>query len=93
MKRKDRKTFVFHRGDFLQPIKEIQISSTTPSSLPQINVDKSKEWDRLDLGNWLVNVNNPLSSRVLANDIWTKLFGASLVQKNSEFGTSSTPPK
>ena len=93
MKRKNRQTFIFHRGDFLQPMKEIKISSTTPSSLPQINANKPKEWDRIDLGNWLVNFNNPLSSRVLANDIWTKLFGASLVQTKSDFGTRSAPPK
>ena len=93
MKKKERQTFIFHRGDFLQPVKEIKISSNTPNSLPQTNVDRSKKLNRIDLGNWLVSSNNPLSSRVLANDIWTKLFGASLVNPKSDFGTRSTPPE
>ena len=33
-----------------------------------------------------------MSARVFVNDVWTKLFGTSLVQIKSDFGTRSKPP-
>ena len=92
IREKKRETFIFRRGDFLQPVKNIKLSQKVPNYLPQINSNKTSEWNRSDLSNWLVNAQNPLSARVFVNDVWTKLFGTSLVQIKSDFGTRSKPP-
>ncbi len=92
IREKKRETFIFRRGDFLQPVKDVKISQKVPNYLTQINSNKPSEWNRSDLGNWLVNAQNPLSARVFVNDVWTKLFGTSLVQIKSDFGTRSKPP-
>ena len=93
MRKKNRETYIFRRGDFLQPIKEEgEISPLTPESLPPLNVPNDKKPDRLDLAEWLVNKNNPLSARVAVNDIWYRLFGKGLTEQKADFGTRSAPP-
>ena len=93
MRKKNRETYIFRRGDFLQPIKEEgEISPLTPESLPPLNAPNDKKPDRLDLAEWLVNKNNPLSARVAVNDIWYRLFGKGLTEQKADFGTRSAPP-
>ena len=93
IRQKDRETYIFCRGDFLQPIKEEgKILPLVPNSLPPINISKNKKLNRLDLAQWLVNEKNPLSARVAANDIWYRLFGKGLAEQKADFGTRSMPP-
>ena len=93
IRQKDRETYIFRRGDFLQPIKEEgKILPLVPNSLPPINISKNKKLNRLDLAQWLVNEKNPLSARVAANDIWYRLFGKGLAEQKADFGTRSMPP-
>lgn len=93
IRQKDRETYIFRRGDFLQPIKEEgKILPLAPNSLPPINISKNKKLNRLDLAQWLVNEKNPLSARVAANDIWYRLFGKGLAEQKADFGTRSMPP-
>jgi hypothetical protein len=93
MRQKDRETYIFRRGDFLQPIKEKgKILPKGPDSLPSMTISKNKKLNRLDLSQWLVNEKNPLSARVAANDIWYRLFGKGLTEQKADFGTRSAPP-
>jgi hypothetical protein len=93
LRQKDRKTYIFRRGDFLQPIKEEgEILPLGPGSLPPIQISNNKKLNRLDLARWLVNKKNPLSTRVAVNDIWYRLFGKGLTEQKADFGTRSTPP-
>ncbi len=93
MRQKDRETYIFRRGDFLQPIKEKgEILPKGPDSLPPMTISKNKKLNRLDLSKWLVNEKNPLSARVAANDIWYRLFGKGLTEQKADFGTRSAPP-
>ena len=47
---------------------------------------------RLELAQWLVSEENPLTTRVMANRIWSKLFGQGIVTSMDNFGTSGSTP-
>ncbi len=47
---------------------------------------------RLDLARAIVDRDNPLTARVIANRVWMHHFGEPLVSTPSDFGTRSTPP-
>ncbi|MFP6872324.1 MAG: PSD1 and planctomycete cytochrome C domain-containing protein [Verrucomicrobiales bacterium] len=93
MRAQNRQTFVFHRGDFLQPEKEAgEVIPNTPEILPAMTEPENGIPDRLDLARWIVAPGNPLAARVAANDIWSRLFGKGLVENKADFGTRSAPP-
>jgi hypothetical protein len=93
MRARERKTFIFHRGDFLQPKKDSgEILPGTPAVLPKLPVSSQGKATRLDLARWIVDPGNPLSARVAVNDIWSRLFGQGLVENKADFGTRSAPP-
>ncbi|MGC3970089.1 MAG: DUF1553 domain-containing protein [Pirellulales bacterium] len=47
---------------------------------------------RLDLARWLVSVENPLTPRVVVNQIWYRLFGAGIVRSVGDFGARGELP-
>lgn len=83
-----RKTYVFHRGSFLDHGEEVQ--PATPGSLH----DWNKQWssDRLGLARWLVDRNDPLTARVFVNRIWGRLFGKAIVETQEDFGSQGGAP-
>ncbi len=85
----DRKTHRFDRGDFLSPAEEVQPG--TPTALPGLNIGGEKA-SRLDLARWLVGPHNPLTPRVIANQFWSRLFGAGIVRSIGDFGVRGEVP-
>ncbi len=85
-----RRSFVFHRGEFLSPT--IEVRADTPAVLPRIARDGPNESTRLDLASWLVAQENPLTSRVFVNHVWQHLFGAGLVRTANDFGMRGVLP-
>ena len=47
---------------------------------------------RLDFANWLFQPENPLTARVLANQIWMRLFGEGIVRTVADFGVRGESP-
>jgi len=58
----------------------------------QIVPAKGEMKTRLDLANWLVSRENPLTARVQVNRLWELLFGRGLVKSTGDLGTQSEPP-
>ena len=47
---------------------------------------------RKDLADWIVHRDNPLTSRVIVNQIWANLFGSGLVRTPEAFGLQGEQP-
>jgi len=74
------------RGDVV-PRGFLQIA--TLGETPEIPHNES---GRRQLADWIVSPDNPLASRVIANRIWTWLFGQGIVSSVDNFGTTGQPP-
>lgn len=65
----------------------------SPALLPVVySGDNKKPMTRLELGRWVVSRNNPLTARVIVNQIWQQFFGAGLVRTPADFGLQGEPP-
>jgi len=89
-KMQPRTTHILRRGDFLQPGQ--QVTPDTLSILPPLKIRNEGKPDRLDLAEWLISPENPLTSRVTVNRVWQQYFGRGLVNSSSDFGTQGEKP-
>jgi mono/diheme cytochrome c family protein len=85
---KRRVTKIQHRGNFLDVGKDV--TEGTPAIFPSLPADAPR--NRLTLARWLVDDNNPLTSRVIANRYWEQLFGIGIVATSEEFGAQGDLP-
>jgi hypothetical protein len=65
------------------------IEVVTDKSAPNIPIDSS---GRLQLANWIADVDHPLTSRVYVNRVWRHLFGRGLVETADNFGSMGQKP-
>lgn len=86
-----RKTYRFDRGDFLSPLNELT-TGTLGVLPPPRSVLRDQKASRLDLAHWLVGQDNHLTPRVVANQIWARLFGAGIVRTVNDFGVRGDVP-
>ncbi len=73
------------RGDYRSP--GIEVQPATPAFLPLPTTGT-----RLNLAQWLVAKENPLTARVAVNRLWHEIFGAGIVPTVDDFGTRSEAP-
>ena len=85
---KHRMTKIQHRGNFLDlgPRSDRRNASRFPP-LPE-----GRARNRLTLARWLMDDNNPLTARVLANRYWEQIFGIGIVSSSEEFGSQGDQP-
>jgi hypothetical protein len=83
---KRRKTHIQIRGNFLIKDKEVN------AGLPAVFHPGKENPNRLDLAQWLISPENPLTARVVANRYWEALFGIGLVASSEEFGSQGELP-
>jgi hypothetical protein len=83
-----RRTFIHHRGEFLQPTEEVQPGGLTVLHL----LPASEPSNRLTFARWLVSPANPLAARVAVNRAWAAFFGRGIVQTTEDFGYQGEPP-
>ena len=83
-----RETFILNRGLYNQPGDAVEAG--VPTALPPLNdIDAP---NRLDLAQWLVRADHPLTARVTVNRMWQTFFGAGLVRTPGDFGSQGQPP-
>ena len=85
-----RETRLLYRGEFLSP--KDPVAPGTPAILPPITARNGGKPDRLDYARWLVSRENPLTARVIANQIWMRLFGEGIVRTPADFGVRGEKP-
>lgn len=86
-----RESFVMLRGAYDKP--GDKVARDVPSFLPPLpKRDDGDDYDRLDLANWLVSGEHPLTARVTVNRIWQQFFGVGLVKTSGDFGSQGEPP-
>jgi hypothetical protein len=87
---KRRITKLQHRGNWqdLGPV----VAEGVPAVFPPPEVGEGGRLDRMMLAKWLVDARNPLTSRVVANRLWERLFGIGIVATSEEFGSQGELP-
>lgn len=83
-----RKTHVFERGNWL--VKGQEVQEGIPALLG-VHVQTPPS-NRLQMAQWLVSRENPLTARVIVNRFWEKLFGRGIVETLEDFGSQGSPP-
>ena len=63
-----------------------------PHYLPQPATPAGRRLNRLDLAQWLVSRENPLTARVFVNRLWKQFFGAGLSQNLDDLGSQGDWP-
>ncbi len=85
---KRRMTKVQLRGNYLSLGEDV--TAGTPGAFHSIVGDTKP--DRLALAKWLIDENNALTPRVIANRYWEQIFGVGIVRTSEEFGSQGEPP-
>ncbi|MBT6848277.1 MAG: DUF1549 domain-containing protein, partial [Planctomycetaceae bacterium] len=77
------------RGNFLTPGSAVETLGFMV--LPPV-IPREERVDRLDLAQWTVSPDNPLTARVTINRIWQRYFGNGLVATSDDFGKQGELP-
>lgn len=81
---------LYDRGEIAHPVKSV------PRGFPLIMEKKAvmpkAQSGRLELAQWLVSRENPLTARVMANRVWRHLFGAGIIRTVDNIGFSGERP-
>jgi hypothetical protein len=84
------KTRVLARGDFMDESGEVA-QPAIPAVFGKLDTGTRRP-TRLDLANWIVSKNNPLTARVFANRMWRQFFGAGLSRTLDDLGSQGEWP-
>ena len=87
---KPRTVKILHRGDW-QDDKGEEVSPGLPSHLSK-GGGAERRLSRLDLAEWLVAKENPLTARVFVNRVWKQFFGIGLSKVLDDLGAQGEPP-
>ncbi len=80
---------VLHRGNWMDKSGKV-VSPSVPHFLDPL--DEPERATRLDLANWLVDRQNPLTARVLVNRLWKLYFGTGLSKVLDDIGSQGELP-
>lgn len=85
----ERDTHMLGNGLYDQPGEKV--ITGFPSALNG-GEEETGDFNRLDLAEWLMSEENPLTSRVTVNRYWQQFFGRGILEQVENFGVQSKPP-
>ena len=88
-----RETYLFVRGDFLNPDTELGPMEASPPLGLFAPSPSGQAGDRNDLVDWMFGPASPLVARALANNVWSHLFGAGIAEPVDDFGVRTQEPE
>lgn len=81
---------VLPRGNWMDDSGEV-VEPQVPHFLGSVRV-QDRRLTRLDLAEWLVDPDNPLTARVFVNRLWRMFFGTGLSKVLDDLGSQGEPP-
>ncbi|MFZ4764438.1 MAG: DUF1553 domain-containing protein [Roseimicrobium sp.] len=78
------------RGNWMDESGDV-VKAALPHYLPQPKIE-GREPNRLDLAQWLVARENPLTARTVMNRLWKQFFGIGLSKVLDDLGAQGEPP-
>ena len=81
---------LLHRGNWLDDTGDV-MSPAVPQFLPQPQIKKDR-LTRLDLADWIVAKENPLTALVFANRFWKLFFGTGISKTTDDLGSQGESP-
>ena len=84
-----RPSHILVRGAYDNPGE--RVGRGTPGFLPPMNATQD-EASRMDLADWFISKENPLTARVAVNRVWQQFFGVGLVKTSEDFGNQGEWP-
>ncbi|MGY8767128.1 MAG: PSD1 and planctomycete cytochrome C domain-containing protein [Pirellulales bacterium] len=87
-RKEPRKTHVLVRGVWDK--KGEEVGPKVPAAILDWPADKTQ--NRLELSNWIVSKENPLTARVMVNHLWQMYFGVGIVRTPEDFGLQGERP-
>ena len=85
-----RMTRILPRGDWQDDSGE-EVQPAVPKFMQPLDVE-GRRANRLDLADWMIDANNPLTARVFVNRLWKILFGNGLAQPLDDIGSQGSRP-
>jgi hypothetical protein len=90
------KSFIRIRGNPHVKGAEVEPGFISVLSPPEATIKKSASKEstgrRLAFANWVIDANNPMTARVMANRLWQYHFGRGIVRTTSDFGFQGMKP-
>lgn len=80
------------RGEVKNQGKKVQRGFLQVLDSEPCHIENSDQSGRLELADWIVRPDNPLTARVIVNRVWHHLFGAGLVRTVDNFGHLGETP-
>ncbi len=87
-----RGNFLDETGEVVRPALPAYLNSTASRVKGPAQNREDRRLSRLDLAEWLVSRENPLTARVFMNRLWKQFFGTGLARILDDFGMQGEPP-
>lgn len=81
---------ILPRGNWMDESGEV-VKASLPGYLPRPKIE-GRDLTRLDLAQWLVSKENPLTARTVMNRLWKQFFGTGLSKVLDDLGAQGEPP-
>ncbi|MCH2183267.1 MAG: PSD1 and planctomycete cytochrome C domain-containing protein, partial [Mariniblastus sp.] len=82
---------VLPRGNWMDKSGEVVVPQI-PALFGSLENDEERRLNRLDLANWIIAEDNPLTSRVFVNRLWKIFFGTGLSKVLDDLGAQGEAP-